>query len=243
MGHALSQLKRAGLLRMVRGGVYRLTPEGERLLAEGQFRLDPDTLRDRAGLASSREAQSGYRSDIAELADRTAERRDRQLRRLLEQNLLSRLQDAPSRFVDQVVLDLLTTMGYGGDAGNGRAARCSGDGEGAVLEDALGGDVVYVEAMGSGDGVALGVRAIVRFVGAVDAAGAAQGVLVTTASFTPAARKCANRNPKRIVLIDGEVLARRMVQHGVGVRTSVRHEIRSIDEDYFGQVRRRGRHA
>ena len=43
------------------------------------------------------------------------------------------------------------------------------------------------------------------------------------------------RSPKRIVLIDGLELARLMVQHGVGVRTRVRHEIKRIDEDYFDQ--------
>ena len=43
------------------------------------------------------------------------------------------------------------------------------------------------------------------------------------------------RSPKRIVLIDGKELARLMAQHGVGVRTRVRHEIKRIDEDYFAQ--------
>ena len=43
------------------------------------------------------------------------------------------------------------------------------------------------------------------------------------------------RSPKRIVPIDGEELARLMVQHGVGVRMWVRHQIKRIDEDYFDQ--------
>ena len=43
------------------------------------------------------------------------------------------------------------------------------------------------------------------------------------------------RSPKRIVLIDGEELARLMVRHGVGVRTRLHHEIKRIDEDYFDQ--------
>ena len=43
------------------------------------------------------------------------------------------------------------------------------------------------------------------------------------------------RSPKRIVLIDAEELAPLMVVHDIGVRTRVRHEIKRIDEDYFGQ--------
>ena len=43
------------------------------------------------------------------------------------------------------------------------------------------------------------------------------------------------RSPKRIVLIDGEELARLMVRHGVGARTRNRYEVRLIDEDYFDQ--------
>ena len=81
----------------------------------------------------------------------------------------------------------------------------------------------------------VGEGALRNFAGAIDAAGTTKGVFVTTASFTRAAREYVARSPKRIVLIDGEELARLMVAHGVGVRTRVRHEIKRIDEDYFDQ--------
>ena len=69
-----------------------------------------------------------------------------------------------------------------------------------------------------------------NFAGAIDATGTTKGVFVTTAAFTRGAR-----SPKRIVLIDGEELARLMVQNGVGVRTKVSYEVKRIDEDYFVQ--------
>jgi restriction system protein len=62
-----------------------------------------------------------------------------------------------------------------------------------------------------------------------------KGVFVTTAGFTRAAKDYVARSPKRIVLIDGEELARLMVRHGIGVRTRVYHEVKRIDEDYFDQ--------
>ena len=38
---------------------------------------------------------------------------------------------------------------------------------------------------------------------------------------------------RRIVLIDGEELARLMVVHEIGVRTRIRYAVKRIDEDYF----------
>ena len=72
-----------------------------------------------------------------------------------------------------------------------------------------------------------------NFAGAIDAAGTTKGVFVTTAAFTKAAKQYVERSPKRIVLIDGEELARLMVRHNVGVRTRIHHEIKRLDENYF----------
>ena len=128
-------------------------------------------------------------------------------------------------------------MGYGGgDAAMGQVTGRSGDGgiDGTIREDALGLDEVYIQAKKYTEGT-VGEGALRNFAGAIDAAGTTKGVFVTTASFTGAAREYVARSPKRIVLIDGEELARRMVAHGVGVRTRVRYEIKRIDEDYFDQ--------
>ena len=74
-----------------------------------------------------------------------------------------------------------------------------------------------------------------NFAGTIDAAGTTKGVFVTTASFTSTARNYVSRSPKRIVLIDGQELARLMIAHDIGVRTQHRYEIKRIDEDYFDQ--------
>ena len=72
-----------------------------------------------------------------------------------------------------------------------------------------------------------------NFDGAIDAAGATKGVFVTTSKFTRAAKVHVERSPKRIILIDGEELARLMVTHNVGVRQKIKYEIKRLDEDYF----------
>ena len=162
----------------------------------------------------------------------------RQLSQSLEAEVLRRVCEAAPEFLEQVVIDLLIAMGYGGgDAKMGRVTGRSGDGgiDGTIKEDSLGLDEIYVQAKRYADGSVVGEGDLRNFAGAIDASGTTKGVFVTTASFTRSARDYVARSPKRIILIDGRELARLMVQHDIGVRTQVRHDIKRIDEDYFGQ--------
>jgi restriction system protein len=137
-----------------------------------------------------------------------------------------------------VVVDLLIAMGYGGgDAAMGRVTGRSGDGgiDGTIKEDTLGLDEVYIQAKRYAADNTIGAKDLRNFAGALDAAGTTKGVFVTTATFTSAAKDYVKRSPKRIVLIDGEELARLMVEYDIGVRTRIRHAIKRIDEDYFEQ--------
>ena len=163
----------------------------------------------------------------------------RQLRDALEAEVLDRVRKAGPAFLEQVIVDLLIAMGYGGgDAAMGRVTGRSGDGgiDGTIKEDALGLDEVYIQAKQYADGHTVGEGDLRSFAGAIDAAGTTKGVFVTTATFTSAAKDYVKRSPKRIVLIDGEELARLMVEYDIGVRTRTRHEIKRVDEDYFEQV-------
>ena len=82
-------------------------------------------------------------------------------------------------------------------------------------------------------GTTVGEGALRNFAGAIDAANTTKGVFVTTAGFTRSATDYVAKSPKRIVLIDGEELARLMVVHEIGVRTRIRYAVKRIDEDYF----------
>ena len=245
---AVIHMERAGLLERVRRAVYRMTAEGERLLSRAPARIDMNLLRENPGYAewSKRASAPPLGKDVAPMRnDETMDtpeealnRAARQLRGALEADVLDRVRKATPVFLERVVIDLLIAMGYGGGgAAMGSVTGRSGDGgiDGTIREDALGLDEVYVQAKKYADGNTVGEGDLRNFAGAIDAAGTTKGVFVTTAGFTRAARDYVARSPKRIVLIDGEELARLMVQHGVGVRTKVRHEIKRIDEDYFDQ--------
>jgi restriction system protein len=157
-----------------------------------------------------------------------------ELREALIEELRVRLVTAEDSFFEDVVLDVLVGLGYGGskrDAAE-RVGR-SGDGgvDGVIREDTLGLDAIYVQAKKWARDRTIGPRDIREFIGALQDAEAIKGVFITTSSFSSEARKLARR--RRVVLIDGAELANLMVDAGVGVTSVRRFEIMRVDEDYF----------
>lgn len=244
---AVKYMAIAGLVERVRPGVYRLTPQGERLLAQAPSRIDNELLRNYPAYVEwrtgRRNEQSPEKKPVPTLSDDAADtpeealaRADRQLREALEADVLDRVRQSEPAFLEHVVVDLLIAMGYGGgDAAMGRVTGRSGDGgiDGTIREDKLGLDEVYLQAKKYAAGKTVGESDLRNFAGAIDAAGTSKGVFVTTAAFTHAAKDYVSRSPKRIVLIDGEELARLMVKHDIGVRLKTRYEVKRIDEGYF----------
>jgi restriction system protein len=62
---------------------------------------------------------------------------------------------------------------------------------------------------------------------------AQKGIFVTTSEFSSSATQTAKDLGSRIVLIDGEHLARLMITYGVGCRDEEVLRLKKIDEDYF----------
>lgn len=241
-------MQRAGLVERVRRAVYRLTEAGDQLLAQAPTRVDLNILRSypayvewskKANVPSpTKDAKPASPGDSTDTPEEAFHRAVQQLRDALEAEVGDRVRKAAPAFLEQVVVDLLIAMGYGGgDAAMGHVTGRSGDGgiDGTIKEDALGLDEVYIQAKKYADGHTVGEGDLRNFAGAIDAAGTTKGVFVTTAAFTSAAKDYVKRSPKRIVLIDGEELARLMVEHDVGVRTRIQYAIKRIDEDYFEQ--------
>ena len=224
-----------------------MTQEGKRLLSREPSRIDINLLGEypdfaewsqRANASTTTTTTPAPSDGSAETPEEALDRAARQLSSALEADVLHRVRDAAPALLEQVVVDLLIAMGYGGgDTAMGQVTGRSGDGgiDGTIREDALGLDQVYVQAKKYAEGNAVGESDLRNFAGAIDAAGTTEGVFVTTAGFTRAATDYVARSPKRIVLIDGEELARLMVRHGIGVRTRLHHEVKRIDEDYFDQ--------
>ena len=129
-------------------------------------------------------------------------------------------------------------MGYGGsDFQAAQLLGRSGDGgvDGAIKEDKLGLDTIYVQAKKWAADRSVGEPEIRDFIGALQLNNARKGVFFTTSKFTENARSAASRAQSRVVLIDGAALADLMVTHGVGVSVASSLEIKRLDSDYFDE--------
>ena len=242
-------MKKAGLLEATRRGYFRITDRGRALLAEGPDVIDAQLLRRypelteflRASAAKARATRQSRAEDgdsaVASVAtpSEALENAYEELRGALVDELLVRLKAlAPSRF-EQVVVDLLLAMGYGGSqADAGRAVGRSGDGgiDGVINEDKLGLDVVYIQAK-RWDSNPVGRPDVMQFAGALQAQKATKGVFITTSRFTEEAREYVKQVGSKIVLIDGERLAELMFEYDLGVSTEATFRVKKIDTDYF----------
>ena len=243
---AKSYLTQAGLLERTGRGRFRITEQGKEALDRAPSKIDIQFLEQfpsfRAFQNRSRastEESTSSEADQAPLAlapDEAMRSAQRQLEEALAGDLLERLIAASPDFFERAVVKLLTAMGYGGSmAAAARALGKSGDGgvDGVIDQDALGLDRVYVQAKRYASNNSVGAGAVRDFFGSLDRFKATKGLFVTTSSFTPSARETSEYLSKRIVLIDGVLLAKLMIRHEVGCRTEETLFIKRLDEEFF----------
>ena len=81
---------------------------------------------------------------------------------------------------------------------------------GIINEDPLGLDKIYLQAKRYAKSNTIGRPMIQQFAGALAGKGASKGVFITTSSFATPAIAFSKQVPQRIILIDGEELAKLM---------------------------------
>jgi len=247
IGWAGTYLVKAGLLERPQRGFLKITALGQQLLRSNPSRIDNETLRKFESFREF-ESLSGTRQNQPVRTSESVEEREalppdeqllasyRQLRRSLADDLLTQIKSAPPAFFEQLVVDLLVRMGYGGSQDDaGRAIGKSGDGgiDGIIKEDRLGLDFVYIQAKRWENVV--GRPQIQGFAGSLEGQRARKGVFITTSSFTDGARDYVQRIEERIVLIDGTELASLMLDYGLGVTDVATYKVQRIDPAYFGE--------
>jgi restriction system protein len=248
---AKTYLTKAGLLESTRRGHFRITPRGQQVLASHPTRIDVPFLDQFAEFqefkARARASQSKLHTETGstgeieldgkqDTPDEIMRAAHKQIEAALAQDLLDRIRAAPPDFFERLIVNLLLSMGYGGSAADaGRALGRSGDDgvDGVIDQDALGLDRVYIQAKRYAIGNNIGPGAIRDFFGSLDRHKAAKGLFVTTSVFSPSARETAQFLSKRIVLIDGDQLAKLMIRHNVGCRIEDTLHIKKVDEDFF----------
>ena len=244
-------LSRAGLIDQPSRGRFVASVAGRELLSRHPDRIDNQLLMtipafqefylsSRANPSEDRRIEPAPALDTLEEStpEEQIEAASQALSTALGVELLQRIRGNSPSFFEQVIVNLLVGMGYGGSHRNAaQQLGKSGDGgvDGIINEDVLGLDRVNVQAKRYAEGSTVGRPEVQAFVGSLVGLGATKGVFVTTGSFSAHAVEYVRHLSQRVILIDGLRLTELMMQHGVGVRVTRVIEFKRVDEDFFGE--------
>jgi restriction system protein len=245
VGWAKTYMKKAGLLTQPKRGMVQISTAGTEVLVKKPATLDSKFLEQFDTFKIFRAAGRSTQGPVSAVShqkvltseqtpDEVMEAANIQLRAALADEVLDRVKACPPTFFEQLVLQLLIRMGYGGSREEaGRAVGRSGDGgiDGIINEDRLGLDAIYLQAK-RWEGV-VGRPEIMKFVGALAGQRATKGVFITTSWYTQEAKDYASNSHYKVVLIDGARLADLMIEHDLGVSVAATYQLKRIDSDFF----------
>ncbi len=235
-------MQQAGLVEKPKKGYLRLTEEGRKLLAKNPASIDNKLLATYASfqekVMKGTDSDSEVTTPAAVPSELTPtdqiEEAHQKLNRTLASDLLDLMAKMDPYKFEQLVVDLLFAMGYGGSREEAaQVTKKSGDEgiDGIINEDRLGLDVIYVQAKRWQNTV--GREQIQNFVGALVGKHATKGVFITTSDFHKTATEYARSVQHKVILIGGQRLAELMIEYNVGVSTVRTIALKRVDSDYF----------
>lgn len=245
---SLVSLARAGLLIRIEKGLYKISPLGLSFLESHSSFTEKDLMafpefyawvkNNRTTPTEEKTPTLSKEKESEQLVEQTSpeEVLDNAIRAInneLSSDLLEAIKKNNSQFFEQLVVDLMLAMGYGGSRSDaGQAFKTTGDGgiDGVIKEDVLGISKIYLQAK-RWNNTTVGSPEIQKFYGALAGHHATRGVFITTSKFSSAAKEFAKHQP--IILIDGEKLVQLMIEYNVGVTTRQTYEVKRLDLDYF----------
>lgn len=236
-----------------KGGTYLVTQRGLDLVNSGVEKLDRQALmrfpefcdflnRSRKGKdVSEKKTEETVTQPMAveesESPEDTIDEAFRSIETALVSDILEAIMQQSPVFFERLVVQLLLAMGYGDSLDDsGSVTPLSNDGgiDGVIREDKLGFDNIYIQAKRWDLNACVGRPDLQAFVGALTGTGATKGLFITTARFSKGALEYAGmQHAVKLVLVDGDQLARLMIAHNVGVSVRHTYEIKGIDRDYF----------
>lgn len=242
---AKSYLKQAGLVEITRRGHFSITDRGRASLADKAVTInnayleqfeDFKSFKDRANDIETATPGTAEIPETVSTPDEILRRAHSSITSALSAELLDRVRKASPAFFENLIVELLIAMGYGGTSEEaGRAIGQSGDDgvDGVIDQDPLGVDQIYLQAKRNGEGNNIGAAAIRDFFGALSLKKAHKGIFVTTSMFSPASVQTAHDLGSRIVLIDGVQLTKLMIRYNIGCRDEEVLHLKKVDEDFF----------
>ncbi len=238
---AKQYLKKAGLVESPKRAHFEITNRGLKVLDENPDRIDNDFLERFESFREWKEKEGSGEREIeketgeGKSPEEVIDSRFKKMKDSLIDDILEEVMNSSPSFFEELVVDLIMEMGYGGSRKEaGEAIGGTGDEgiDGIVKDDRLGLDKIYIQAKRWENNV--GSREVREFIGALEDKGGKKGILITTSDFTKDAKEVAGRNSK-IVLVDGEELARLMIETDLGVTTNSVYKIKDVDTDYFSE--------
>lgn len=240
---AKTYLVKAGLLDSTRRGHFVITNLGREAIDSGvkinnaylkQFDDFNDFIKPKSTVGISALAPIEFGNDAT--PDELLRSSYKQINDALASELLSRTRKVSPSFFEQLLIELLLAMGYGGsDEGMAHTLGKSGDNgvDGVINQDPLGVDQIYLQAKRYCVGNNVGAGEIRDFFGALNLKKAQKGIFITTSEFTTSATQTAKDLGMRIVLINGKELAKLMLRYNIGSRDEQVLHLKRIDEEFF----------
>jgi restriction system protein len=239
-GWARTYLKKAGLIESPRRAHFVISDRGRSVLQRKPTVIDVRFLEQFSEFqafknkSNKTEEQVTQEEEEERTPDEIIEYEYSKMRESLAEELLKMVKSCSPVFFEQLVVDLLVKMGYGGSRKEaGQATKASGDEgiDGIIKEDRLGLDAIYLQAKRWENQVSR--PEVQKFAGALQGQRARKGIFITTSNFSSGALEFCRNIESKIILIDGAELAKLMIDYNVGVSTDKVIELKKIDSDYF----------
>lgn len=241
IGWSRQYFRRAQFIDIPQNGIYRLTQRGKDYIASHNDITIDDLMQypEYAAYNTSRKVkQTTNVENVCHIDSLTPTEQLEQafdsIENDLAEEILSKVMEQSPAFFEHLVVDLLVKMGYGGSfADSAKVTQLSNDEgiDGIIYEDKLGLDKIYIQAKRWNNQV--GRPVIQQFAGALAGQNATKGVFITTSTYSKEARLFVSTLHQKIVLLDGQDLAKYMIEYNVGVSTKKTYEVKRIDIDYF----------
>jgi restriction system protein len=242
VGWAITYLKKSGLIDFPKKGLIIVSNEGQKFLKEHIGAISPKDLEKFPGylefIASKNQADSKEAASV-QIDEVDPEEKINMGYQEIKNTLIEELREkllevSPLKF-EELVLDLIRSLGYGAKSGDIHHTGGSGDFgiDGIVYLDRLGLDKIYLQAKRYKLDSKISSTEIQKFFGALKGRQASKGIFLTTSSYQNSAKEYAKSVSDTLVLLDGSKIAELMIEAEVGVSFKRKIVIPVIDNDYF----------
>ena len=241
IGWAITYLKKAELIVSPSRANFKITDEGKKLVENNVSDLTAKDLKQYEPFLKFIKTSHKQNDTDHTIQEETTPLENminnfELLKKEVCDEILQKILEQSSDFFEQLVVDLVVAMGYGGSIEDaGKATKRTGDEgiDGIIKQDRLGLGNIYLQAKRWQRDNVVSRPEIQKFVGALAGQGARKGIFITTSRFSKDALEYKPRNDTSVILIDGQKLVELMYEYNIGVTTEMKFEIKRLDSDYF----------